>query len=93
VGATEEEILQSVEMVKVKSAEILNAVAVQQQREWQAMPGVQPSGAPAAGPLENMNGQKQYSAQDINMLSDQEYARNRVQLLRAAGDEFRRGNR
>lgn len=92
-GATEEEILQSVEVVKMKSAEILNAVAAQQQREWQAMPGVQPTGSSAAGPLENMNGQKQYSAGDIQAMSDQEYARNRGQLLRAAGDAYRRGQR
>ena len=83
VGDSEEEIQASIERARQKTAEIMEEFQTAQQRQRQQAPGARVT-APAMGPAEGMEGQRNFSVEDISKMSMSEYAKYRNQLQDAA---------
>jgi alanyl-tRNA synthetase len=77
-GTSEEEIEQSIATAKTKTESILESVTNQAPRT--GTPGVSPTGFGPSGPLDNLTGQRQFSAEDIQNMSMAEYAKLRGPL-------------
>jgi Skp family chaperone for outer membrane proteins len=75
-GSSEAEVEASITKAKEKTASIVAGIGGQTPP---ATPGVSPAGYAPSGPMDNLVGTKQYSAQDINSMSMQEYAKFRAQ--------------
>ena len=84
-GNTQEEIEASIERVKARSAEIAAEVQAQITAQRASQRGVSPTGLAAFGPLDGEGAQRQYSPQDIQNMSMQDYAKFRQQAGIAGG--------
>ena len=89
-GNSEEELLQSIEEMKSRSAVILENVGAVAAQNRQLQQGVS-SATPSVGPMENESGQQTLSPQDIADMDIQTFAKYRDTLLPAASQAFRRG--
>lgn len=90
-GNSPEEIERSIELVKAKSAEIASTVQAAMQNQRAAQRGVSPTGYAPVGPMEIEGGQRQYSAEDIQNMTVQEYAEFRRKLPGLGGQTNNRG--
>lgn len=73
-GNSQGEIDQAIEVAKAKTAEIFTEIQQAQVQQRAQQRGVAPTGYAPVGPLEVEGGTRQYSAQDIQNMSIQEYA-------------------
>jgi hypothetical protein len=89
-GNTEDELRQSVELMKQKSAAIVAQIQQTQVATRASMRGTAPTGY-GVGPADTDAGYRQYSAGDIKNMPMSEYAKLRGQLLPAAGNAARQG--
>lgn len=89
-GESVEEVEQSITGLIERTNAILDEFAQQQQAARQGMRGVTPT-APPVGPLENQDGARQLSPQEIASLPMSEYAKLRPQLLGAASRSAQSG--
>ncbi|MCZ0981843.1 hypothetical protein O1L60_31015 [Streptomyces diastatochromogenes] len=89
-GNTEDELRQSVELMKQKSQAIVAQIQQTQVAARAQMRGTAPTGY-GVGPADTDAGYRQYSAGDIKNMPMSEYAKLRGQLLPAAGNAARQG--
>jgi hypothetical protein len=89
-GNTEDELRNSVELMKTKSAAIVAQIQQTQVAARASMRGTAPTGY-GVGPTDTDAGYRQYSSGDIKNMSMSEYAKLRGQLLPAAGNAARQG--
>jgi hypothetical protein len=89
-GNTEDELRQSVELMKQKSAAIVSQIQQTQVAARASMRGTAPTGY-GVGPADTDAGYRQYSAGDIKNMPMSEYAKLRGQLLPAASASARQG--
>lgn len=82
-GNDVDEINASMETLKQRSAAILGNMNAATQQQRVAMQGTTAT-APATGPVDNVMGQQQFSAEDIKNMDEATYAKYRNQLLPAA---------
>lgn len=91
-GSTPEEVDASIERVKAKSVEIMEAARAAFQQQRNQMPGVSPTGYGTSGPMELGDTTKQYSAEDIKNMTVQEYREKiRPNIPGLAGSTSNRG--
>jgi len=79
-GNTREELQASVDSLKERSARILESAQAAMQNARKEMRGTSTT-LPAAGPLETNSENRQFTAEDIQSMSVQEYAKYRSRLL------------
>jgi len=79
-GNTREELQASVDNLKERSARILESAQAAMQNARKEMRGTSTT-LPAAGPLETNSENRQFTAEDIQSMSVQEYAKYRSRLL------------
>jgi len=79
-GNSREEIAESVERLKERSASILESAQSAMQNARKEMPGTRAT-LPASGPLETNMESRQFTAQDIASMSVNEYAKVRDRLM------------
>lgn len=93
VGNSREEIDASVNMVVAKTSEVLESVRQARVNQFIAQPGVAPSGnPPTAGPMEQLDGTMNLSAEDIRGMPMADYARFREQLRSQAVNAYKGGS-
>ena len=80
-GNTREELTESVERLKERSASILESAQSAMQNARREMTGTRATLPPGAGPLDTNSEQKNLTAQDIASMSMDEYAKYRGRLL------------
>lgn len=90
-GGSVDEIEQSINTLKEKSARIIDSVAAISQQNRQGMTGARPTGLPASGPLDNDSDPRTYSPDKIADMSLAEYAKNRSKLLGDASNNRGQG--
>jgi hypothetical protein len=83
-GNNKEEIDASLEFVKAKSLQILDAFKNAQTQMRSQMPGVSTAGFATTGPMDTEPGHKTFTNEELAALSPAEYAKHRVALLGAA---------
>lgn len=88
-GNSQEEIDASVEMMKAKTAQILQSVQQAQVAARSQMRGVSATGFTSQGPADNAGGELQLSVEDIKNMPMATYAKYREQLLGAASQAHR----
>ena len=79
-GASQEEVEQSISMLKEKSTSILQSAQAAMQATKQQMVGARIT-APASGPLDNDSSQQSFTPDSIRDMSLAEYAKQRAKLL------------
>ena len=89
-GNSVDEIEQSINGLKERSAKIFDSVAQVAQQSRKEMVGTRIT-SPASGPLDNDSDSRQYSPNDINNMSMADYAKNRAKLLGTAGNNRGQG--
>jgi hypothetical protein len=89
-GNTREEIQSSVEGLKERSARILESAQSAMQTARKEMTGTRAT-LPPAGPLENNSEQRQFTAEDIQSMSMNDYAKYRARLLSPSAQGKSRG--
>lgn len=89
-GNNEEEIHQSIEEMKQRTAIILENMSGAQQAQRQAMRGVAPT-APPVGPMENSAEYQSLTPEDIRSMDMETYRKYRDKLIPAASQAYRRG--
>jgi hypothetical protein len=89
-GNSKDEIEQSINGLKDKSAKIFESVAQASQQTRKEMVGSRIT-APASGPLDNDSEQRSYSPDDISNMSLSDYAKNRAKLLGNASNNRGQG--
>ena len=85
-GNSVDEIEQSINTLKDKSARIMDSVAAVAQQSRKEMRGVTPTGLPASGPLDNDSDSRTFSPDNITEMSMADYAKNRNKLLGGASN-------
>jgi hypothetical protein len=90
-GNTVDEIEQSINALKTKSASIFDSVTQAAQQSRKEMRGVNPTGLPASGPLDNDSDSRTFSPDNITEMSMAEYAKNRQKLLGNASNNRGQG--
>jgi chromosome segregation ATPase len=83
-GNTNAEVDASIDMLKAKSAAIVESIQAAQTAARSQMRGVSPN-ASALGPLDDSTGYRELSANDIKGMSMAEYAKYRSHLIGSAG--------
>ena len=89
-GNNKDEIEQSIEGLKARSAKIFDSVAQASQQTRKEMVGTRAT-LPASGPLDNDSEQRSYSPNDISNMSMADYAKNRAKLLGNNGNNRGQG--
>jgi hypothetical protein len=89
-GNSKDEIEQSINGLKDKSAKIFESVATASQQTRKEMVGSRIT-APASGPLDNDSEQRSYSPDDLRNMSVTDYAKNRAKLLGSASNNRGQG--
>jgi len=89
-GNSKDEIEQSINGLKDKSAKIFESVATASQQTRKEMVGSRIT-APASGPLDNDSEQRSYSPDDLRNMSITDYAKNRAKLLGSASNNRGQG--
>ena len=89
-GNTREEIQASVEGLKERSARILESAQSAMQTARKEMTGTRAT-LPPAGPLENNSEQRQFTAEEIQSMSINDYAKYRARLLSPTAQGKSRG--
>jgi hypothetical protein len=89
-GNSKDEIEQSINGLKDKSAKIFDSVATASQQTRKEMVGSRIT-APASGPLDNDSEQRSYSPDDLRNMSITDYAKNRAKLLGNASNNRGQG--
>jgi hypothetical protein len=89
-GNSKDEIEQSINGLKDKSAKIFESVAAASQQTRKEMVGSRIT-APASGPLDNDSDSRSYSPDDISNMSLADYAKNRAKLLGNASNNRGQG--
>jgi hypothetical protein len=89
-GGSEEEIEQSIERLKAKTAQIVGDVQQAQQAQRQGMPGTKIT-APPSGPMEAQPGTETLTAEDIRNMDMNEYGKKRHLLMGAAAQKRNQG--
>jgi hypothetical protein len=89
-GNSKDEIEQSINGLKDKSAKIFESVATASQQTRKEMVGSRIT-APASGPLDNDSEQRSYSPDDLRNMSITDYAKNRAKLLGNASNNRGQG--
>lgn len=84
-GSTVDEIEQSINGLKERSAKIFESVAAVSQQTRKEMVGTRIT-SPASGPLDNDSDSRTYSPTDISNMSMADYAKNRSKLLSNANN-------
>lgn len=87
-GNTEAEIDESIKLLQQKTANMVGQLQETMVAQRQVLPGTMPT-APAMGPLENQQGVRQISAEEIAAMTPQQFAQQRSYLLPAAGAAWR----
>lgn len=90
-GDTQEEVDRSIELMKAKTAEIVQSVANGQAQNRAQLRGTAPTGFTANGPVDSENNSQQLTAEQIAAMPMREFARYRGQLLGAASRSGNRG--
>lgn len=88
-GNTFEEVAQSVEAMKERTAAIMANMTAAEQQQRQSMRGVTPTGAPPVGPMEQAPSYEQLTPEEIQNMDMATYRANRDRLLSAASPNFR----
>jgi len=89
-GNTQDEIEQSIAMLKEKSSSILASAQAAMQSAKQQMVGARVT-APASGPLDNDSEQSSYSPDSLRDMSMADYAKQRAKLLGSAASNRGQG--
>ncbi|NIY68055.1 hypothetical protein [Streptomyces malaysiensis] len=90
-GNTQEEVDQSVEMLKGKTSQLFDSMQAAQQTARSQMRGVAATGYTGNGPTDGESGTRELSADDIKNMSMADFAKYRTQLLGAAANSTNRG--
>lgn len=90
-GNNVDEIEQSINVLKEKSARILDSVAQAAQSSRKEMQGASLTGLPASGPLDNDSDPRSFSPDRIAEMTVEEYAKNRSKLLGGASNNRGQG--
>jgi len=89
-GNSQEEIEQSIERLRERTAKIVGNVQAAQQQARREMPGTKIT-APPMGPMDNQPGYETLSPDDIRSMDMATYAKRREQLLGAASQNRNKG--
>lgn len=89
-GANKDEIENSINDLKSRSAKLIDSIAQVAQQSRKEMVGTRIT-APSSGPLDNDSEQRSYSPDDISNMSLADYAKNRAKLLGTASNNRGQG--
>jgi hypothetical protein len=90
-GNSVDEIEQSINVLKDKSARILDSVSQAAQSSRKELQGASLTGLPASGPIDNNSDPRSYSPDDLSKMSMADYAKNRPKLLGGASNNRGQG--